>query len=280
MTTYYKKYVLILIILLQVLILSAQKATTNRTKYFPREEIKAIDIPDKSKVWVFILAGQSNMAGRGLVEAQDTVPNNRILTINSNNGVIVAKEPIHFYTPDYKGLGCGLSFAKNLLNNIPEDIYLLLLPTAVGGSSINKWIKDIPHRNVPLYSNFKEKVALGKQYGTIKAVLWHQGEADANKNGILKRQDNLKNLFNSFRDDVENNQLPILIGELGAFSKEPDLWHQINKENRKYARKDKYAVIIKAEDLEEKGDRVHFNSTAQRELGKRYAQKYIRCFSK
>jgi len=31
-------------------------------------------IPAKENVWVFMLAGQSNMAGRDFVEPQDTLP--------------------------------------------------------------------------------------------------------------------------------------------------------------------------------------------------------------
>ena len=102
------KHFIIAIMLLNYYLVSAQKSHVERTKYFPRQELKVIDVPVKEKVWVFILADQSNMAGRGFVEPEDTVPNNRILSINSNNELIVAKEPIHFYTPDYKGLGCGL----------------------------------------------------------------------------------------------------------------------------------------------------------------------------
>ncbi|MEQ8808135.1 MAG: sialate O-acetylesterase, partial [Imperialibacter sp.] len=33
----------------------------------------------KPQTWVFVMAGQSNMAGRGIVEPQDTVTNPRIL---------------------------------------------------------------------------------------------------------------------------------------------------------------------------------------------------------
>jgi len=40
-------------------------------------------VPAKKKVWVFVMAGQSNMAGRGQVEPEDTVANERILAINN-----------------------------------------------------------------------------------------------------------------------------------------------------------------------------------------------------
>lgn len=273
-----KKCVLITIVLFQCFCAMAQKTDGERTKNFPRKEEKVVVIPNKSKVWVFIMAGQSNMEGRGLVEPQDTIANNRILTINSHDELVLAKEPIHFSTPAYSGLDCGMSFANELLKNIPKDVVILLLPTAVGGSPIEKWIKDLPHRKINLYSNFKAKVALGKQYGTIKAVLWHQGESDANKEGISNRNQNLKTLFTSFRNDVGNEKLPILMGEIGSFSKEPQLWSEINKENRKYVQEDNQAVLIETADLKDKGDKVHFDGESQREMGKRFAEKYIKRF--
>ena len=55
---------------------------SNRTKYFPKVEVKTDSAPDKENVWVFILAGQSNMAGRGLVEPQDTIHDSRVFSIN------------------------------------------------------------------------------------------------------------------------------------------------------------------------------------------------------
>src|SRR5690606_21827038 len=138
-------------------------------------------LPDKENLWVFILAGQSNMAGRGFVEPQDTIPTERVLTINKKGEIIVAKEPLHFYEPTMTGLDCGLSFGKELVEQLPGSVSILLLPTAVGGSSIQRWLGDSSFRDVPLYANFEEKVHIGKNHGTIKGILWHQGENDAIK---------------------------------------------------------------------------------------------------
>src|SRR5690349_3264118 len=110
-----------------------------RTQFFPKAELKVKDLPKKENTWVFILAGQSNMAGRGQVEPADTIPNERIFTINQKGEVITAKEPLHFYEPNNTGLGSGLAFAKTLINQVPDSVSILLIPTAVGGSSISQW---------------------------------------------------------------------------------------------------------------------------------------------
>jgi hypothetical protein len=201
----------------------------NRTANFPGLIERVEKIPEKNKVWVFILAGQSNMAGRGLVEPQDTIQNKRILTINEKEQLIYAKEPLHFYEPTMAGLDCGLSFGKTLLRGIPSNISVLLIPAAVGGSSISQWLGDSVHRKVKLLTNFKEKVEVAKKYGTIKAVLWHQGESDANKESIPLYDQRLSSLFDAFRRIVQNSSLPIVVGELGSYSDNKQAWAAINQ---------------------------------------------------
>ncbi|MDP4290857.1 MAG: sialate O-acetylesterase [Bacteroidota bacterium] len=233
---------------------------------------------DPQKVWVFILAGQSNMSGRGKVEAQDTVSTPRVLSINKKGEIVAAREPLNFNEPKMQGLGCGLAFGKEMLNDIPDDVSILVLQTAVGGSSINQWITNSTHRGIPLFSNFKYNVEIGKQYGTIKAILWHQGESDANPEGIRQRQNDLSTLFKMFRSTVGNDSLPVLLGDLGSFSKTPALFSQINEQNRIYAASDRFTSVISTSDLHHRGDSLHFNSEGQREMGKRFAHEYIRKF--
>ena len=246
-----------------------------RTRYFPKVELPVEKIPNKGNLWVFILAGQSNMAGRGLVEPQDTIPNTRIYTINEQGDLIFAKEPLHFYEPSMRGLDCGLSFGKALIEQIPDSISVLVIPTAVGGSSITQWLNDSEHRNVKLLSNFKEKVALGRRFGEIKGILWHQGESDAKLDDVPQHQSRLSQLFQTFRNISGNEKTPILMGELGSYSSN-DLWLQINTQIKSYVSTDPYAELINTSDLKEKGDKVHFNSEAQRHMGERFASEFIK----
>src|SRR5687768_17550319 len=189
----------------------------DRVKYFPKLIDSPKKLPKKNKVWIFLMAGQSNMAGRGFVEPQDTLSHPRILTINRNNEIILAKEPLHFYEPNLTGLDCGVSFARELIKHNPS-ITILLIPAAVGGSSSSQWLADSLHRNVKLLTNFKERVELAKKYGTFKGILWHQGEADTETNLISGYGERMRQLFTRLRAYCGNPTLPILIGELGSFS--------------------------------------------------------------
>lgn len=223
------------------------------------------------------MAGQSNMAGRGAVEAEDTISHSRIKTIDKNGNIILAKEPLHFYEPTMAGLDCGLSFAKALIRDCPDDVSILLIPAAVGGSNIRQWLGDSVHRGVKLLSNFKEKTTLAKQYGTIKGILWHQGEGDANEKGMPVYKENMQKLFGIFRSVAGKKKLPIILGELGSFNKKSAMqFKQINQIIGEYASSDKHTAVIATADLDHNGDNLHFNAAGQREMGKRYAAAMIK----
>ncbi len=254
----------------------AQTEYEARVQYFPKAELKAVNTTGKENTWAFILAGQSNMAGRGLVEVQDTLPSERILTVNKKGELVIAKEPLHFYEPSRTGLDCGLSFAKELLRQIPDSINILLLPAAVGGSSVSQWLGDSIHRNVQLLTNFKEKIQIAKKFGVVKGILWHQGENDANTDDIPLYKKRLKELFAKFRTIAGNDRLPIFVGELGSYSETNALWQMINEQITLYARSDNNVFVVRTSDLTDNGDKVHFNSEGQRVLGQRFANEYIK----
>ncbi|MDB5249154.1 MAG: protein of unknown function acetylesterase [Segetibacter sp.] len=258
--------------------ISPSEGKSDRTQNFPKKTDVVEKIPGKENVWVFILAGQSNMAGRGLVEPRDTIADKRVLTIKQDGQLAVAKEPLHFYEPILAGLDCGLSFGKNLIKNIPDSISILLVPAAVGGSAIGQWLGDSVYRSVQLLSNFREKVETGKKYGQLKAILWHQGESDATADKIPLYEERLSELFKKFRAIAGIENLPIMIGELGAYSNNKENWKLINQAIKNYSVTDHNTVVISTADLKHKGDTVHFNSRGQRIMGKRFADEYLRKF--
>ncbi|XOV90991.1 MAG: sialate O-acetylesterase [Bacteroidota bacterium] len=225
-------------------------------------------------VWVFLMAGQSNMAGRGTIESQDIITNDRIITLNADNEWVIAKEPLHFYEPSGAGLDCGMSFALELLKYIPDSITIAMVPCAVGGSSVFQWLNNEEHRGVVLYSNFAEKVQLSKKKGTIKGILWHQGEGNANPTDIPKYENALLSLFTKFKSIVDDEEVPIIMGELGRFAQpeeKAEYFADINGIINKIAAENDGIYSVTSEGLEHKGDNLHFNSAAQRTLGERYA---------
>ena len=53
--------------------------------------------------------------------------------------------------------------------------------------------------------------------GTVKAILWHQGESDANPTNAPLYEGRLRALIARFRAELGNPSLPFLIGQLGRF---------------------------------------------------------------
>lgn len=251
----------------------------SRTLNFPKQVERPSVIPSQKNIWIFIMAGQSNMAGRGFVEPRDTLTDSRILAIDRNGQLILAKEPLNLNEPSMVGLDCGMSFARAMLKHVPKDISILVLHTAVGGSSIQKWIDDSIHREVPLLTNFKQRVQQAKQYGEVKGILWHQGESDANEKGIPVYTANLKKLFDQFRTICGDPSLPIVMGELGYFSQTSHAsFMSINALMHQYKQMDSDAAVVSAKRLDHKGDFLHFNTVGQRKLGVRYAKIFLKNF--
>lgn len=250
-----------------------------RTLNFPRHREMVTKMPDQDHLWIFILAGQSNMAGRGLVEPADTIAHPRILSMDKNNQWTLAKEPLHFYEPTLTGLDCGLSFAQTLLAEIPADISIGILPCAIGGSSVEQWLGDSLYRGVYLFSNLSEKVRLAREAGVIKGILWHQGESNANPRGLPLHEERLTRLFSLFRDVVGNDSLPILVGPLGTYTEPLERqmqWDNLNQILTTFAQNQLHTGIINTSDLTEKGDKVHFDSKSQRTMGERFAREMLR----
>lgn len=263
---------------LLIIALSCAPRLSQQNTYFPKQTEKVEQLPPRDNLWIFMMAGQSNMAGRGLVEPEDTLTHKRILTINEKNEWVLAKEPLHFYEPSMTGLDCGLAFGKELIKHLPDSVSIALIPCAIGGSSIQQWLGDSIFRGVQLMHNFQEKAEFARQYGRMKGILWHQGESDATDERIPRYEAQLEKLVSTFRDHLEDDALPVLIGELGSYAipkEKRAKWDKINQAIHQFAASDEHVGVVRTDDLKHKGDHVHFNSASQRELGRRFAEKYV-----
>jgi Carbohydrate esterase, sialic acid-specific acetylesterase len=247
-----------------------QETTTN---HFPTVEEKVKNLPDKDHFYIFLMAGQSNMAGRGFVQPADTIISDHVLVLNKNNEWVFAKEPLHYYEPTRTGLDCGLSFGKKLSALYGKNIMIGLVPCAVGGSSIEQWLGDSTYRNVTLYSNFLNKLHAATQYGNIKGLLWHQGEANASAAGYKNFKQNLVTFFEKVRKDVGNADMPVYVGQLSSFlnrTTNPNA-DAVNNDFTTLSTVLKNFYVINTSDLTPKSDTIHFDSPSQRMMGERFA---------
>ncbi|RZK15243.1 MAG: hypothetical protein EOO56_23260 [Hymenobacter sp.] len=85
------------LLVFSLILLSAASSHAQSLK--PRQRVVVAPPARKEKFRLYLLIGQSNMAGRGYVEAPDTVPNRRVLRLNPAGQWEVAKDPLHFDKP-------------------------------------------------------------------------------------------------------------------------------------------------------------------------------------
>jgi hypothetical protein len=215
------------------------------------------------------------MAGRGTIEAQDTITDPNVFMLNKAGEWVPAKSPLHF-DKSFAGTGLGLTFGKLMAQNSKRKIGLI--PCAVGGTSISMWkpgAYDKVTQTHP-YDDAVRRAKIALQNGQLKGILWHQGEADANTGKIPLYEQRFDSLLTNLQNDlaVDIHSIPVVVGELGRFylDKAPEA-KEFNLQLHRMSGTHQNIAVVTSEGLIHKGDSVHFDAASQRELGKRYAEK-------
>ena len=226
---------------------------------------------------LYLLVGQSNMAGRGEVESQDKEVHPRVFTLDKAGEWTPASDPLHFDKP-IAGVGPGLAFGKTMADHDPS-IRVGLIPCAAGGSPISIWKSGgywDQTKSKP-YDDAIERTKIAMKKGVLKGILWHQGESDSNEENADLYGDRLAAFINTLRTDLGMPDVPFIGATLGDFIVEK---HSeagvVNNALRQLPHQVKFAACIESEGLKHKGDGVHFDSASARELGRRYAAAMIR----
>jgi hypothetical protein len=232
----------------------------------------AIELPGRGEFHLFLLVGQSNMAGRGDVEPQDREINPRVLALNANDVWVPAVDPIHFDKPG-AGTGLARSFALAYLEDHP-GVTVGLIPCACGGSPISTWAPGQyfdQTRNHP-YDDAIRRARLAMDRGTLKAILWHQGESDCKPDLAAAYRAALRDFVVRLRRDLHAEQVPFIFGQLGRFDAAP--WSDptviVDAATQAVAAESEPAGFVSSAGLTSKPDNLHFDAPSLREFGRRY----------
>ena len=227
-------------------------------------------LPAREKFHLYLLIGQSNMAGRGVVEAQDKEPHPRVLTLNKEGRWVPAVDPIHFDKP-IAGVGLGTTFGKVMAER-DAAVTIGLIPCAVGGTPIARWQKG-----ADLYEAALKRAQAAAPHGVFKGILWHQGEADSGKEETAKiYATKLDAMIAAWRADLEQPELPVVVGQLGEFFAGGAGLKMVRETLQTLPDRVKHTGFASATELIHKGDKVHFDAAAYREFGKRYAAAMVK----
>ena len=223
-----------------------------------------VKAPDDMEL--FLLIGQSNMAGRGYPEAQDSKTDAGILMMNQEMQWTLAKDPIHFDKPGTAGVGPGHQFARTLKAKNPKA-NIGLIPAAMGGSSLSQW-----KPGGKLYTNAVTRAKDAMKHGKLKGILWHQGESDGKSEKIEAYPQRFSKMIAQLRTDLNAPNVPVIIGEL-VYSREKSA--EFNKAIPAIAAAVPRCGWVSAEGLTDRGDKLHFSAEGARTLGERYAAKFL-----
>lgn len=225
---------------------------------------------------IFILAGQSNMAGRGGVVngtwdgivPSECQPNPSILRLTAGLTWVEAREPLHADIDTNKtcGIGPGMAFANAVLRD-PVFGIVGLVPCAVGATNISEW-----SRGTYLYTQLVRRAKASLQHGgKIRALLWYQGESDSKSPEYAKSyKGKLEKFILDLRTDLRSPMLPVIqvaLASGGPFIKivrEAQLGVDLPN-----------VTCVDAMGLPLEPDGIHLTTPAQVRLGKRLASAFL-----
>jgi hypothetical protein len=215
---------------------------------------------------LFLVIGQSNMAGRAEIELQDRDSLERVFLFTGLDGWEWerAANPLNKYSTVRKDLamqkmGPGYTFARKMAEAM-ADKQIGLVVNARGGSAIAEWMPG-----TWLYSEAVKRTKMAMKNGTLKGIIWHQGSSDASRSDIYSEKIAL--LINSLRGDFNLPDLPFIAGQLSEDKPERKIFNQMILT---LPEKVKRTAVVTAEGTITI-DGTHFDSKSTRIMGERYA---------
>ena len=223
---------------------------------------------------IYLLIGQSNMAGRATIEAEDKDSLERVFLYKGNENQLWEKaaNPLNKYSSIRKSLsmqrlGPGYTFAKHMAVLWPEKKFGLVV-NAIGGTSIDLWNPGSEYYNEAIR---RTKEAL--KYGKLKGVIWHQGESDASTYHAYMNK--LLDLIKALRSEFNNPDLPFIAAQLSYDKPHRKNFNTMILELPKLTEN---TAVITTENTTTT-DSSHFESESQRLLGERYAVEMTKLIS-
>ena len=253
---------------------SKEYSNSDYAAYLEIEE----EVPSAPTRDIYLVIGQSNTAGRGLIEAEDNVPLSGVDLLNTNGQWESAYGGMNRYSTikktTYQGVNYAYTFGK-VINQITGN-QVGIVCNAQGGSSIGQWAVDGEFYNEAV-ARTQQAIAAG---GELKGILWHQGEA--NRNNSSWYLSSLNNIVTALRAELGN--VPFIAGQLSQDRDTDTANDNFNAmmegissviSDADYA--ESIGLTTNADGLEsgDETDATHFDNYSQRILGRRYAAKVL-----
>jgi hypothetical protein len=236
---------------------------------------------------IYLMFGQSNMEGQGIIEAQDRVTNPRVKMLQDSTCPNLNRVYGKWYTAApplnrcWGKLGPGDSFGRMLGEKAPSYVRTIgLVNVSVSGCNIYIYKKGCPDgldqysKGIPFNCGYAWLLDLAKkaqQVGVIKGIIFHQGETNTSDPNWKYT---VQQIVADLKSDLGLGDIPFLAGEL-LYAQYNSCCSAHNIEINKLPALIPNAHVISAAGLPG-GDVAHFTSASYRTLGERYAQKMLK----
>ncbi|MBU1450895.1 MAG: sialate O-acetylesterase [Proteobacteria bacterium] len=240
---------------------------------------------DRPETFSFILAGQSNMSGRGDLERLPPgfpVNAGRIKNFTNADVWAEAREPLDDPGGQrdacsldlYPGVGPGSAFAQRLSELLPQA-RVGLIPCARGRVTLAQWAPD--SRPGSLYGSSLRRARLAGRKSRVAGVLFYQGESDASSRRAVEAWPRrFAELVAAWRRDLGDPELPVVFCQIGDLA---PMWRgdkafrhwDLLKQRQAGVRLPGVSMVV-TDDLALKDDGIHLTTASQMILGRRLAQ--------
>jgi len=260
--------------------------------------------PGRAEADLWVLAGQSNMQGAGVI-TRSYEPNPKVMVYDLGGEWIPAVPPTHrllnskaaifkqllfksdvtlteqnwpqrvadFRVKPWGGVGPDLAFAESIAGATGRNIGLI--PCAFGGTSMAQWSPaDRDKGGASLYGNMLDRIR--EVGGQIKGILWYQGESDGgNPETAAAFEPTFLNIVDSIRRDTGKPDLPFIYVQISRYALENNNlaanWEIVREKQRLAAAKRRNLWVVPAIDLP-LDDLIHIGTPGQERLGRRMAE--------
>lgn len=217
---------------------------------------------EPGKVRVFILSGQSNMAGLDpnisfTPAVKKAFPRDEIIVIKDAQG----GQPIRRWYKNWRPAAGEAKAAQG----------------AVAPKSGKKGAAKPAAANGDLYDRLMTKVRPaieGKKADSI-SFIWMQGESDAKQGDSAVYADSLRGLIKQLRDDLKRPDTTVVIGRISDHYLGQPHGEAVRNAEVAVADGDKLAAWVDTDDLNGPKNDVHYTKPGYETLGKRFADKSI-----
>ena len=204
---------------------------------------------------------------------------------------VAAEGPAHLFIlsgqSNMAGLNPNASFTPAVQEKFGKD-NVIVVKFAQGGQPIRRWYKQWKSANATpsknngdLYDRLMQQVKQaidGKQIATVTFV-WMQGERDAKTKEVSVYGASLKGVVKQIEQDLGRDNLHVVVGKLGKGQLEGKPWSEdwaaLRKVQEELCTSNPRWEIVDCDDLEMRGDNLHFTAEGYRGMGERFAKKAI-----